>query len=92
MNEALVALEQFPEPLPLVEFHTSLTTYLCGIFDELSIYHGDDFNDKSKCFNYGELITSREIEDNLSTDVGIIPTLMDNILMRDNCASNGIWA
>jgi len=61
-------------------------------FDEFSIYHWDNFNDKSKCFDYGELITTREIEDNLGVDVGIIMTLMYNIPMRDQCGINGIWA
>ena len=64
INEALVTLQQLPGPLPPVEFPTSLTTELCGIFYEFFIYHWDDFNDKSKCFDYGELITTREIEGN----------------------------
>ena len=42
--------------------------------------------------DYGELITAREIEDNLGIDVGIIPTLMDNIPKGDHFKSNGIWA
>ncbi len=32
------------------------------------------------------------MEDNLSIDVGIIATLMENISMRDHCDNNGIWA
>ena len=59
INETLVALEQIPETLPLVEFSTSLVIELIGIFDEFSIYHWDDFKDKSKCFEYGESNTTR---------------------------------
>ena len=91
MNESLVALEQLPGSLPHVEILPSLTNELCGIFDEFSTYHSDDFDDKSKCFDYGDLIKAREIEDNLGIDVGIIPTLMDIIPMTDHCVSNGIW-
>jgi hypothetical protein len=28
----------------------------------------------------------------LGIDVGIIPTLMDNVPMRDHCSSNELWA
>jgi hypothetical protein len=58
INEALVSLKQLPGPLPLVDFSTSLTTKLCIICDEFSIYHSDDFSDKSKCFDYGKLVTT----------------------------------
>jgi hypothetical protein len=92
MNEALVALEQLPGPLPPFEFTISLTTQLCGNFDEFSIYHWGDFNDNYKYFDYGELITIREIEDYLSIDVGVIPPLIDNIPIRDHCDINGIQA
>jgi hypothetical protein len=34
---------------------------------------------------------AREIKDNISVDVGIVPTLMDNIDMRDYGDSNKIW-
>jgi hypothetical protein len=75
-----------------VKFPTSLTIELRGIFDEFSIHHWGDFDDKSKCFDYDELITAREIEESLGTDVGIIPTLMDNIPMRDHYGRNEIRA
>jgi hypothetical protein len=78
------ALEKLMGPLPRVGFHTSLTTKLCGICDEFCNFHWDEFSDKSKCFDYGELATTREIEDNFGIDVGLIPTLIiDNIPMRD---------
>ena len=47
------------------------------------IYHWDDVIDKSKCFDYGDFVTAREIEDNIGADVGIVPTLMDNVAIRD---------
>ena len=59
MNEALVELEQLPGHIPLVQFLTGLSAKLCGNFDEFYIYHWDDFNYKSRCFDYGELVTSR---------------------------------
>ena len=92
MNEALLALEQLSGHLLPAEFSTSLKTQLYGIFDEFSIYHWDDFNDKTKCFDYGELITSRETEDNVGIDVGIIPTLMKNLPIRDHYDNNSVWA
>jgi hypothetical protein len=32
---------------------------------------------KSKCFDYGDFVFAREIEDNIVVDVGILPILMD---------------
>ena len=82
INEDVVALlEQLPGPIPPIDLPTCLTTEICGIFDNFGIYHWDDFMDKSKCFDCGDFVTAREIEDNISADVGIVPTLMDNIPM-----------
>ena len=64
---------------------------ICGIFDNFSFYHWDDFSDKSKCFDYGVFVYARETEDNLGVDASIVPTLMDNIPMRDYGDSNNIW-
>jgi hypothetical protein len=47
--------------------------------------------DKSKCFDYGDIVTAREIEDNIGADDDIVPTLMDNISMRDCRDNNKIW-
>jgi len=91
INEAIVALEQLPGPIPPLDPPTNLTTKICGIFDIFHIYHYDDFNDKSKCFNYGDFFSARKIEDNIGVDVGIVPTLMDNIPMRDYSDSNKVW-
>jgi hypothetical protein len=91
MNEAVVALEQLPGPVPPVEPPTSFSTEICGIHDEFSIYHWDSYSDKSKCFDYGGLITAAEIEDNLGIDVGIMPMLLENVPMRDFSDSNKIW-
>ena len=48
----------------------------------ISIYYWDDFSDKSKCFDDGDFVSTREIEDNIGVDDDIVPTLIDNIPMR----------
>jgi len=58
MNETLVALEHLPGHLPPTELSTSLTTELYIYIFKISVYHWDDFNDKSMCFYYGEVITT----------------------------------
>ena len=83
INEVVVALGQLPGPIPSLDPPTSLTTEICGIFDTFSIYHWDDFSDKSKYFDYGDFVFAREIENNIGVVDDIVPTLMDNISMRD---------
>jgi hypothetical protein len=39
INEAVVALEQLPGPIPHIEHPTSFTTEIYGTSDEFSIYH-----------------------------------------------------
>jgi len=53
--------------------------------EKQAIYHWDNFSsDKSRCFDYGDFVSIPEIvEDNIGVDVGIVPTLMDNIHIRD---------
>ena len=92
MNEAFVTLEQLPGPFSLIESPTCITAQLCDFYEFSIYYYWVDFNDKSKCIDYGELITTREIEDNLGIDVCIIPTLTENIAITDHCISNRIWA
>jgi hypothetical protein len=91
INEAVIALEQLPGPISSTDLPTSLTTGMCGIFDNFSIYPWDDFIDKSICFDYGDFVTAREIEDTIGADAGIVPTLMDNIPMKDYNGSNKDW-
>jgi hypothetical protein len=50
INETLVALGSLPGPVPPVDIPTSFTTKICGIVDEFSIYHWDEFSNKSLCF------------------------------------------
>jgi hypothetical protein len=78
LNEVVVALEQFSGPIPPLDPPTSLTTEICGIFDNLAIYHWDNFCDKSKFFDYCDFVAAREIEDNIGVDAGIVPTFTDN--------------
>jgi hypothetical protein len=91
INEDVVALEQLPGPIPSINLPSSLTTEMCEIFDNFSICHWDGFIDKSKCFDYVDFVTAREIEDNIGADAGIVPILMDNIPMRDYSDSNKVW-
>ena len=70
INEVVVELEQLSGPIPHIDLPTSLTTEMCGIFDNCSLYHWDDFIDTSKCFDYGDFFTAREIEDTIGADNG----------------------
>ena len=91
INEAVVALEQLPGPIPPIDLPTSLTTKICGIFDNFGVYHWDDFIDKYKCFDYGDFVTAQEIKGNIGADARFVPTLMDNIPMKDYSDINKIW-
>ena len=91
INEVVVELEKLSGPIPPLDPPTSLATEICEILDSVSNYHWDDFNDKSKCFDYGDSVSAREIEDIIGVDVGIVRTLMDNITMRDYGDSINIW-
>jgi hypothetical protein len=77
----------------LSRFQTSLTilTTLWTV-DEFYIYYWADRVEKSRCFDFGDFLTARDIANNLGTDVGIIPCFWDNIRMRDHDDNNGIWA
>jgi len=90
INEVVVALEHFPGPIPPIDLPTSLTTKICGIFDNFGIYHLDDLIDKPKCIDNGDFVIAREIEDNIGANAGIAPTLNGNIPMRDYNDSNKV--
>ena len=93
MNEVETSYEGQPGPLPPVEVPTSLTIQTpYGTEDEFSIYSWDDRVEKSRCFDFGDFLSAREIENNMGTDVGIIPCFWGDIRMRDHDDSNGIWA
>jgi hypothetical protein len=49
-----------------------------------------NFSDKSKYFDYGDFVSAREIEDTIVVDADIVPTLLDNIPMRDCGDSNKV--
>ena len=58
----------------------------------MSIYHWDNFSDKSKCSDYGDFVSTREIEDIIiGADSDIVQTLMDKTHMRDYGNSNKVW-
>ena len=56
-------------PIPPLDPPPSLTNKICVNFDNFSIYHWDNFINKSKCFDYGDFVSAREIEDNIYFDV-----------------------
>ena len=91
IDEDVVTQEQLPRPIPPLDPPTSLTIVRCGIFDNFSIYHWDNFSDTSKCFEHGDFVSAREIKDNIGADVYIVPTLMNNIPMRDYGDINKVW-
>jgi len=68
-----------------------ITTEIFGNADIFFIYHLDEYSDKSHCFNYVELVSVREIEGNLGTNVGIVPFVMDLIRTRNYCDNNDSW-
>ena len=90
MNEVVLALGQLPGLISIVKCRIILMSVFFTS-DEFFVYHRDEFDDKYKCFDYNELVASREIDDNLCIDVGIIPNLIYNIPMRDHFDINGIW-
>ena len=83
INEVVVALEELPGPILPLGTPTSLKTEIGGVFENFSIHHWDNLRDKSRFFYYGDFVSAREIEDNIGDDVGIVPTLLDNIPMED---------
>ena len=93
INEVVVALlEQLPGSIPPLYPPTSLRTKICNFFDNFFIYHWHDCSGKFECFNYGDFVSAREIEDIVGSNVGIAPTLMNNIPMRNYGNGNNIWA
>ena len=42
--------------------------------------------------DFGDFLAAKDIDDNLSSDVGIIPYFCGDIRMRDHDDINGIWA
>ena len=93
LNDIEASYEGQREPFPPVVVPTSLTIQNpYGKMDEYSIYHWGERVDKSRCFNFGDFLAVRDIEDSLGTDVRIIPYFWGNIRIRDHADNNGIWA
>jgi len=91
LNDIVASYEGHPGPLPPIKIPTSLPMHNAfEIADELYIYSWDDRVEKSLCFGFGDLQITREIENNLGTDVGIIPCFWGDIRMRDHDDNNGI--
>ena len=63
-------------PLPPVEIPTNLTIQTpYGAEDEFFIDSWEDRVEKSRCFDFGDFLNAREVENNMGTDVRIIPFL-----------------
>ena len=93
LNDIKASYEGQPCPLPIVEIPTSLTIRTpLGTADEFYICSWEDRVEKSRCFDFGDFLTARDIENNLGPAVGIIPCFGGDIRMRDHDDNNGIWA
>jgi len=45
-------------------------------------YVYDSYVRNTKCFDYGDFVSAREIEDSIDVDVRIVPNLIDTICNR----------
>lgn len=91
LNDIEASYEGQPGPLPPIVIPTSLTFQTpYGTMDEFSIYSWDERADKSRCFDFGDFLNVRDIENNLGTDTEIIPCFWGDIRMRDHEDINGI--
>ena len=61
-----------------------------GTTDKCYIYSWDERVEKSRCFDFGDFLTAIDIENNVGTDVEIIPCFWGDIRMRDYDDNNGI--
>ncbi len=56
------------------------------------MYHWDEHRDKSRFFDFGDLVAPSEIGDNLGIDTGsIVLSFWGDILMTDHIDVKGIW-
>ncbi len=55
IKEVVVALEHLSGPIPPLDPRTSLTTEICGNFDNLSIYYWDKEKERKKSLTRGHL-------------------------------------
>jgi hypothetical protein len=93
LNDIEASYEEKPGPTPPGEVSTILTIQTAyGTMDKCYIYRWDERVDKSRCFDFGDFLTAKDIEDNLGIDVRIIPYFWGDIRMRDHDDINGIWA
>ena len=91
LNKIEASYEGQAGPLTHVEIPTSLTMKTpFGTKDEFYIYSGEDRVEKSSCFDFGDFLIARDIENNLGTYVGIAPCFWGDTRMRDHDDSNGI--
>jgi hypothetical protein len=92
LHEIEALYEGHTGQLPLVEIPANLTMQTpFGTTDEFYIYSWEDRVEKSRCFDFGDFLIARDIENNLGTDVGIVPCFWGDIRMREHDGGNGIW-
>ena len=91
LNDIVAPYEGQPGPLPPVEIPTILIHYVYETTDEFYIYSWDERVEKSRCFDLGDFFTVIGMENNLGTDVEIIPCFWGDLRMRDHDDNNGIW-
>jgi hypothetical protein len=93
LNDIEASYEGQSGPLLPVEMPTTLTIQTSyGTINEYFIYNWNERVDKSRCFDFGDFLTTKDMEDNLGIDVGIIHNFWGDIRMRAHDDSNGIWA
>ncbi len=82
-------------PLPPIVVTTGLLIDIAYVtIDEYSIYHWDEGNgmNKAHCLDFGSLVTSKEVENNLGIDIGIVPMFWGDMITRGHIDNDGIWA
>ncbi len=64
------------------------TTY--GDIDDFSIYQGDEREplNKANYLDFGDLVSAKDVEDNLGIDISIVPMFWGDMSMRDHLDKN----
>jgi hypothetical protein len=72
LNDIEASYEGQPGSLLLVEIPTGLTMQTpFGTTDDFYIYSWDDRVEKSRCFDFGDFLIARDIENNLGPTLGL---------------------
>jgi hypothetical protein len=83
LNGIEASYEGQPGPFPSIAAPTNLTIQTAyGTMDEYYIYHWDERIDKSRCFDFGDFLTAKDIENNMESWMNIIFTIGMNVLIN----------